>query len=174
MWFNPGLSMSEKERPSYLPELPITRPQFADYVPDLPTPPKGPEPSPPPAIVLSPDAAVPPEPSASTGGTETPEQPGRERLTLAGRVGAAPTVRTTPKGTLVARFPLGVHEDSGATTWHTIIAFNQRAEQVRTSVKRGDAVEVIGYRHTRILPARQEGRPPKEVVEVYATVVKPR
>ena len=166
--------MSDKERPSYLPELPITRPQFADYVPDLPVPPERPEPSPRSVTTPSPEPADPSEPSASTGGTETPEQPGRERLTLAGRVGAAPTLRTTPKGTLVARFPLGAHEESGATTWHTVLAFNQRAEQVRGTVKKGDAVEVIGYRHTRTLPARQEGRPPKEVVEVYATVVKPR
>ena len=186
--------MSEKERPTYLPELPPTRPPFADYVPsapasslagDEPAPPAGSADaeleqleqldevnrreavwqwflektakqrarlaeaglSQPPAAGRSPETTVPPKPSASTG--DTPEQRGRERLTLSGRVGAAPTLRTTPKGTLVARFPLGVHEDSGATTWHTILAFNQRAEQVRTSVKKGDAVEVIGYRHTR-------------------------
>ena len=161
--------MAAKERPPYLPELPTARPQFADYVPNPPG-----EPSPLLAAMPSPEAAVPPEPSASTGGTTTPEQPGRERLTLAGRPGATSTIRTTPEGTLIARFPMGVHEDTGATTRHTVLAFNQRAEQVRRPVKKGDAVEVIGYRHTRTLPARQEGRPPKEVVEVYATVVKVR
>ena len=71
----------------------------------------------------------------------------------------------------MARFPLGAHEDTGATTWHTVLAFNQRAEQVRTSVKKGDAVEVIGYRHTRDVPGRKG---PRTVQEIYATIIKAR
>lgn len=111
-----------------------------------------------------------PEPKATPA---SPDGERGERVSLAGRVGAAPTLRTTRGGVLVAKFPLGVHEDTGATSWHTILAFKQRAEQVRDHIKRGDAVEVIGYRHTRHLPSKG-GRPGKAVAEVNATVIKLR
>ena len=103
--------------------------------------------------------------------TQTREQ---ERLTLAGRLGQDPRIRTTAKGTLVAQFPLGVKQDPDLdkTTWHTVVAFRQRAEQVRDTLKKGDAVEVIGYRHERQVP-RRDGTT-RTVEEVWATVIKRR
>jgi len=43
---------------------------------------------------------------------------------------------------------------------------------VRDHVKIGDAVEVIGYQHTRSLQ-RRDGTA-REIDEIYATVIKPR
>ena len=94
-------------------------------------------------------------------------------MALTGRLGQNPTVRTTPKGVLVARFPLGVKDeaDMNTTTWETVIAFRKLAEQARDTLKRGDAVEVIGYLHDRQIPGRAG---PRTVTEIYATVLKPR
>ncbi len=96
----------------------------------------------------------------------------QERVTLTGRLGQNPRVRTTPKGTLVAQFPLGVKEDAdlNKTTWHQVFAFRKLAERARDTLKQGDAVQVIGYRHTREIPGRKG---PRTVDEIYATVVRP-
>jgi len=102
----------------------------------------------------------------------TPSREERERVTLVGRVGAVPAFRTTPKGILIARFPLAVRESENKTTWHTVLAFGARAAKLQESVKKGDAVEVIGYKHLREAKTR-EGKG-KTVEEVYAVVVKNR
>ena len=97
----------------------------------------------------------------------------QERVTLIGRLGQNPRVRTTPKGTLIAQFPLGVKDETDLTktTWHQVLAFRTLAERARDTLKQGDAVEVIGYRHTREIPGRNG---PRTVEEIYATVLKPR
>ena len=56
---------------------------------------------------------------------------------------AGPRFRTTPKGTLLATFPLSVRGDDDKTTRHQIVAFVKRAEQVRASLKKGDAIELV-------------------------------
>lgn len=99
-------------------------------------------------------------------------QEAKERLALLGRVGATPSFRTTPKGTLVARFPLAVHEAENKTTWHTILAFGERAEKLKESLEKGNQVEVIGYRHTR--EARTKDGRTKTVEEIYGVVFKNR
>lgn len=121
--------------------------------------------------------ALPPPPVESRA-TESPPPPSREskeqeRVQLAGRLGQNPTIRVTPKGTLVAKFPLGVKDnpDIEQTTWHTVLAFQKRAEQARDQLTKGDVVEVIGYRHQRDLPGRNG---PRTVEEIYATVLKKR
>ena len=92
---------------------------------------------------------------------------------LTGRLGQNPTVRTTPKGVLVARFPLGVKDeaDLNRTAWETVIAFRRLAEQARDTLTKGDAVEVIGYLHERQILGRDG---PRTIHEIYATVLKPR
>ena len=119
-------------------------------------------------------ATKPPEPPAQEGPperrafSEPKEQP---RLSLAGRVGATPSFHTTPKGTLVARFPLAVHE-SEKTIWHTVMAFGQRAEKLKDSLKKGDAVHVVGYLHQRQVQSKS-GKT-RTVEEIYAVVVQTR
>src|SRR5215211_3783515 len=144
--------MSERERSPFFPDLPTVWSRPPDFVPTAPPPPTAPAET----VVPILDTAISASELAPTGGAEEraradatpPAAAERERLTLLGRVGAAPTARTTPKGTLVARFPLGVR-DGEATAWHQVLAFGKRAEQVRDTVHRGDTVEVVGYRHTR-------------------------
>ena len=112
-----------------------------------------------------------PEPLAEPASTAE-EEAKPSRVTLAGRLGQTPRFRTTPKGTLVATFPLGVRGDDDKTVWHQIVAFDKRAERVRESLKRGDAVELVGYEHERRLRRRNGGT--RTVREIYATVIKPR
>ncbi len=88
---------------------------------------------------------------------ETAEQK-RERITLFGRAGAAPTMRTTASGRLIARFPMGIRVEEDETRWETIVAFGSKAEQVRDTVTKGQAVEVIGYEHHREVPGGVGGK----------------
>lgn len=77
-------------------------------------------------------------------------EPGEQaRVTLRGRVGREPRFRTTKDhGTLVAEFPLGVHDDEGNTTWHSIVVFGERAAKVHEkALTTGQEIEVVGYEH---------------------------
>lgn len=107
---------------------------------------------------------------SAEGGTVAPEQP--QRLTLTGRLGRVPSFRTTRNGTLIASFPLAVRDEAGETTWHTILAFGERAEKLREGLAKGQHLEVIGYLHQRERTTRSGET--RIIDEVYATVVKPR
>ena len=80
-----------------------------------------------------------------------------QRITLSGRLGAAPAFRTTPKGVLVCRFPLAVHQDDESTAWHQVLAFGKRAEQLQEKLEKGQRVEVVGYRHEHEVEKRGGG-----------------
>jgi hypothetical protein len=96
----------------------------------------------------------------------------QERVTISGRVGTLPAFRTTPRGTRVAQFKIAEHPDTEATTWHTILAFSQRAEQLeRKPLQKGQAVEVIGFPHYREVTTNGVK---KTVEEIYATAIKRR
>jgi hypothetical protein len=96
-------------------------------------------------------------------------KPEQERVQLSGRVGADPTFRTTPKGTLIGRFPLAVRNADDSTTWFPVLAFNQRAERLKDVVERGAPVNVVGYVHER--EGRTRDGKPRMVQEVYAVTV---
>lgn len=123
-------------------------------------------------------ASGPPEESFSGSERQQREAQLREqestsaRLNLSGRLGRAPSFRTTRNGTLIASFPLAVRDDDGNTTWHTILTFGNRAEKLRDQLDKGQSVQVIGYQHER--EVRTKRGETKLVTEVYATVVKPR
>ena len=160
--------MSPPERSPYLPLLPDPWPRPPDFRPATPVVADG-EPV---AVATSAtptgDSA---RPIADLPPGVAPE--GQLRVTLSGRIGAPPAFRTTPKGRLIGKFPLGVRATEGDAkmVWHQILVFGERAEQTRQSLKRGDAVEVIGYKHERQVPGRTG---PRTIKEVYATVVKPQ
>jgi hypothetical protein len=101
---------------------------------------------------------------------DSPEK--QQRITIAGRVGKAPHLRTTNSGRVVASFPVAVHNDDGTTTWHTVVAFDARAKKLQETVASGQSIEVIGYLHER--EAKTKGGNSKMVQEVYAAVVKSR
>jgi hypothetical protein len=96
----------------------------------------------------------------------------QERVSLSGRVGSDPTFRTTPKGTLVGRFPLAVHGEDSSTTWYPVLAFNQRAERLRDSVHKGEAVRVVGYVHER--ETRTRAGDTRKIQEIYAVTITSR
>ncbi len=73
---------------------------------------------------------------------------------------------------MIARFPLAVRDEAEQTTWHTILAFNERARKLAETLTKGQLAEVIGYVHERQVKGRSHQ--PKMVEEVYAAVVKPR
>lgn len=113
-----------------------------------------------PASVPSPDAAS--------------ADPERDRVRLAGRLGAAPRFRETRTGVLVASFPLAVQRDDGSVAWERVVVFRERAARLRGEhgPKQGELVEVVGYRHRREQPDRTGTT--RVVDEVYAVVVKAR
>lgn len=134
-----------------------------------------------------------PGPESSAGGStaaqETPPQAEKteeaqtdkkaeaERVKLTGRLGVDPTFRETRTGSLVGRFPLAVHEASGETSWHNILAFSKLAENLRRRVDdgqlaKGQEVEIVGYVHEREQPTK-DGEI-KLVKEIYAAAVKRR
>lgn len=97
----------------------------------------------------------------------------RDRVQLVGRLGAAPRFRTTRNDVLIGTFPLAVREDDDATTWYTVRVFRERAQRLREAEhKKGQPVEVIGYRHVHEQQTR--AGEPRTVEEIYAVVVKPR
>ncbi len=109
---------------------------------------------------------------APTPPSLTTDDDKQERVTLQGRVGRMPALRTTRTGKTVAQFPLAVRDEQNNTTWHTIVAFDERAKKLQEAVKKGDPVQVIGYKHVK----EQQGKDGKlkRVEEIYAVVVKPR
>ena len=137
--------MPNRERPSYLPTVPERYPR-TDFVPAAS------------ASVASLPAAAPTIPPVSTGeaatpaATPTPETRQKHPyVELTGRVAAQPSVRTTAKHhQLVAQFPLAVHEVTDGevvTTFHTVVAFGARAEQIRESLTVGEEIQVKAYKH---------------------------
>jgi hypothetical protein len=103
-----------------------------------------------------------PQPHDRSSQTEENSQP---RIVLVGRAGRDPHVATTRGGTIIAKFPLGVHEED-ETLWHTVVAFNGLASEVADTVKRGEEYKVVGYQHER----DDHGRPVKEI---YAATIRP-
>jgi len=72
---------------------------------------------------------------------------------------------------------LAVHDVDGKTSWHTIVAFRDRAAALQKRVEQGDLVkgrevDVIGFLHTKE-EAGRDGTP-KKVEEVYVVAVKKR
>jgi single-stranded DNA-binding protein len=110
---------------------------------------------------------APPSSDTAASGTEVEKQ---ERVTIRGRVGKAPRFRTTQKGRLVAQFQLAERDENDQTTWHNIVASDQRAEKVQTDVKSGMPLEVIGYVHEEERQ-KQDGSQRMDR-KVYAVVVK--
>ena len=163
--------MTRLEHPEFFPALPDPSPRrFPDFVPGPQVQDITPELPPP-----LPATAV--EGPLAPAGAEPAEQPTKRetdpRLVLRGNVGRSPRMHTSPKGQLIAEFPLGVHgEEEEKTTWHNVVAFGPRAERVRDGLKQGDAVEVIGYLRQR-QKRGQDGRA-RTVQEVWMTAFTPR
>ena len=169
-----------------------------DYIPDGPPPPIRPVPvfdyipgvtllggTPAPAapdagsgqFAVSPEAPTPAraapvarEAAPQRAGQEAAAAPERERVVVSGRVGKPPVSGTTPKGQPKLTFQVAEHPEPDQTVWHHIVAFAKRAEQLRGTLRGGEPVEVVGYRHERTVTGR-DGRV-RTVAEIYATAVR--
>lgn len=100
------------------------------------------------------------------------EEKKKEYVVVRGRVGKAPTLRTTARGVLIARFQLNTtwdQEDENAD-WQQVIAFNKRAALVQEKVQSGKVVEVRGYVHDRV--RKMEGGATTTTQEIYLAAVK--
>lgn len=95
----------------------------------------------------------------------------KDRVTLTGRVGRTPSSRTTPNGRLVVRVPLAVHEGQ-ETKWHQLVFFDDLGKKVAESVRKGELVNVIGYRHIREVSSKDGGN--REVEEIYGATLQIR
>jgi Single-strand binding protein family len=94
----------------------------------------------------------------------------QERVNLTGRIGMEPRFRTTKNDKLVCSFPLAVHEEDGATRWHNVAVFGERALRLQGELAKGQEVEVVGYVHVQQVSGK-DGTP-KEKREVWAAVVR--
>lgn len=101
------------------------------------------------------------------------------RVELTGRLGRPPHFRETPRGKLIARFPIAEHSkdetNEEVTVWFTVVAFNALAASLREAVEAGEIAQgqelkVVGYRHNRMVPDGKGGMKPQE--EIFAAVVK--
>lgn len=110
--------------------------------------------------------------ASAPSSAERQPQDERERVTLHGRVGKAPTFRTTAKrGVLIGSFPLGTHPDWDTTIWHTILMFDNRARALQEkNLAVGEEVEVVGFPHKREIETPTGEK--KTVTEIYATAVR--
>lgn len=117
-------------------------------------------------------AVVTAPPATPVAGEQPVPAERQERVRLAGRVGAQPQYHTTGKGRFLVRFPLAEHvPEQEEPVWHTIFVFAERARRLQEKgLARGDAVEVVGYRHRRLL-TRRDGVT-KEVEDIYAVAVR--
>jgi hypothetical protein len=129
-----------------------------------------PLPEPPAPASAEPARSIPPAPEQGSHRT-TERQP---RETFRGIVSTHPRLEATPKGVPKTVFRLATHPDEDTTTHLSCVAFdNQRrklAQQVYEKVRKGDAVEVIGYKQQRQFKGRNSA--PRTVNEVYVAAVR--
>jgi len=110
--------------------------------------------------------------SPDTSAQESEERP---TLTLTGRLGQDPWF-TRDNDMLVAGFPLAVNHDHGTTTtWHTVKARGEAADQVDAGqkagyIRRGKQVSVTGSYGEKT----GKGKPPFEATAVTRAQAKPK
>lgn len=99
---------------------------------------------------------------------------GEERVRVSGRLGRYPSFYTTRSGKRVAKFPLAVPQAGGRTSWHDVLVFDERADELRKRAEtgqlgRGNAVDVVGYWHENQKPGRDGTA--RTVRDLYAASV---
>jgi hypothetical protein len=111
--------------------------------------------------------------TASNGPPPSSPEKG-ERVRLVGRLGKDPLFRITTNQKLVGQFPLAVRLDEETVKWETIVAHGDRAAKLRDerNLAKGQAVEVIGYRHVK--RRKDKAGNERTVEEIYAVAVIPR
>ena len=96
-------------------------------------------------------------------------------VTLLGRVGAAPELRSTKSGTAVVQLRLATDRYSKSadgqseTDWHSVVVWGKTAEAVVRYVRKGDRVHVTGRLQQHSW--QTESRERRSKVEVHASEV---
>lgn len=75
------------------------------------------------------------------------------RITLIGRLGQNPEVKTTEAGLKIANFSIatnGGSKDNPTTTWHRLTVFDKSADFVEKYYQKGDLVLVDGELENRV------------------------
>lgn len=114
-------------------------------------------------LTFAPEALPAPEQLIAEKGSE------RQRVTIVGRAGQ-PRFRTTPKGTLILRLPVAVHDGSEKPVWRVVKVFGARAEKLQGTLNKGAGIHAVGYLHQQERTKRDGSVTKTE--EIYATVVK--
>jgi len=83
---------------------------------------------------------------------------------------------TTRQGKRVARFRLAVVQEDGATAWHSIKAYGERAaaleeERHQGRLDAGTEVALVGYRHTRRRKTKDASKT-KQMTEIYVDTLR--
>ena len=100
------------------------------------------------------------------------------QTTLAGNLGAHPTMRTTAEGTKVANFRVATNEYLGRdadgkaqyhTEWHQVVAWGPLAEAVARRLTKGSAVYIEGALRTRSYEDKNGDQ--RRVTEVKAKLI---
>lgn len=115
-----------------------------------------------------PQVAPPKEgPQAESISTQTEKKEAENRVTLTGRIGRDPELRTTSNGKKVLRVPLAVHkEGQDKAEWHNVLFFEEKAVKAHETLKKGELITIYGYVHTR--EALTKTGIKKQVEEIYA------
>jgi single-strand DNA-binding protein len=69
------------------------------------------------------------------------------KITIVGNLGKDPELKFTPSGQATAKFSLATSrkvKDEWVSTWHSVVAWGQLAENIASSCQKGDRVVVIG------------------------------
>lgn len=90
---------------------------------------------------------------------EKQEQDENQKVILTGNVASMPTFKQTGKG-LMAKFTLAEHPDVDKTEFHDVVAFGKRAEKLKDSLTKGEAVKVVG-KPIAWQPETKKGKPPQ-------------
>jgi len=98
----------------------------------------------------------------------------QSRVHYAGRLGAEPRTKQTPKGRFVMEFPVAVAIDGQEKPgWRQTVVFDAKARALEGALHKGTAVEVVAYEHAKTKTDPATGRR-RDVREYYATAVTPK
>ena len=106
----------------------------------------------------------------------------QDTITLTGRTGNEPIVKTLSTNRMMARFAFATPgkkksengDKAGKAEWHNIVAWGKCAAMVQQQVKKGCKMSLTGKTTSRMIPTKNgEMREVKEVVLYHLRVYEP-
>lgn len=90
-------------------------------------------------------------------------------VTLVGRLGKDPELKTTTSDKAVANFSVATSEYGGGTEWHNIVVWGKPAENCASYLKKGSMVGISGRITTRSYEDKEGNK--KYITEIVANNV---